>query len=217
MKTRSVRGILLAAAFAAGCAGASAQTAGISDGTVKIGVLTDMAGLFSDLAGAGAVTAAQMAIDDFVEKQKPPFKVELVSADHQNKPDIATGIARQWYDTGNVDLITDVINSGVALAVSSVAEAKNRMLIVTGSGSTRLTNEQCSPNTISYTWDTYAFQRPVVDREIARPRHLVFCRRRLCARQVAGGTTTPSRKPFQATRLSSRCPSPGVIWCHDES
>jgi branched-chain amino acid transport system substrate-binding protein len=157
MKTRSVRGILLATAVAAGCAGASAQTAGISDGTVKIGVLTDMAGLFSDLAGAGAVTAAQMAIDDFVEKEKPPFKVELVAADHQNKPDIATGIARQWYDTGNVDLITDVINSGVALAVSSVAEAKNRMLIVTGSGSTRLTNEQCSPNTISYTWDTYSF------------------------------------------------------------
>jgi branched-chain amino acid transport system substrate-binding protein len=140
-----------------GAAAAVAQTPGVSDGTVKIGVLTDMAGVFSDLAGAGAVTAAQMAIDDFVEKEKPPFKVELVSADHQNKPDIATGIARQWYDTGGVDLITDVINSGVALAVSSVAESKNRMLIVTGSGSTRLTNEQCSPNTISYTWDTYSF------------------------------------------------------------
>jgi len=140
-----------------GLAAAGAQTAGISDGTVKIGVLTDMAGVFSDLAGAGAVTAAQMAVDDFVEKEKPPFKVELVSADHQNKPDIASGIARQWYDTGGVDLITDVINSGVALAVSGVAESKNRMLIVTGSGSTRLTNEQCSPNTISYTWDTYSY------------------------------------------------------------
>jgi branched-chain amino acid transport system substrate-binding protein len=149
--------IALAAMLAAGSTAAWAETSGISDGTVKIGVLTDMAGVFSDLAGAGAVTAAQMAIDDFVEKEKPSFKVELVSADHQNKPDIATGIARQWYDTGNVDLITDVINSGVALAVSSVAEAKNRVLIVTGSGSTRLTNEQCSPNTISYTWDTYAF------------------------------------------------------------
>ena len=129
----------------------------MSDNTVKIGVLTDMSGVFSDLAGAGAVTAAQMAIDDFVEKERPAFKVELVSADHQNKPDIATGIARQWYDTGGVDLITDVINSGVALAVSSVAESKSRMLIVTGSGSTRLTNEQCSPFTISYTWDTYSF------------------------------------------------------------
>src|SRR5258708_14850715 len=157
MRTAISRGALVAGTLAGGCAGAVAQTPAISDGMVKIGVLTDMAGVFSDLAGAGAVTAAQMAVDDFVEQAKPPFKVELVSADHQNKPDIATGIARQWYDTGGVDLITDVINSGVALAVSSVAESKNRMLIVTGSGSTRLTNEQCSPNTISYTWDTYSF------------------------------------------------------------
>ena len=157
MKTGFSRAALVAAALAAGCVGAAGQAPGISDGVVRIGVLTDMNGVFSDLAGAGAVTAAQMAVDDFVEQAKPPFKVELVSADHQNKPDIATAIARQWYDTGGVDLITDVINSGVALAVSSVAESKNRMLIVTGSGSTRLTNEQCSPNTISYTWDTYSF------------------------------------------------------------
>ncbi|MEA2962003.1 MAG: branched-chain amino acid transport system substrate-binding protein, partial [Alphaproteobacteria bacterium] len=80
---------VIAATFATGD---PARAEGISDGAVRIGVLTDMAGVFSDLAGAGAVTAAQMAIDDFVEKEKPPFKVELVSADHQNKPDIATGI-----------------------------------------------------------------------------------------------------------------------------
>jgi branched-chain amino acid transport system substrate-binding protein len=157
MQAGNIFATVVAGSLAIGVAAAGAQAPGVSDGTVKIGVLTDMAGVFSDLAGAGAVTAAQMAIDDFVEKEKPAFKVELVSADHQNKPDIATGIARQWYDTGGVDLITDVINSGVALAVSSVAESKNRMLIVTGSGSTRLTNEQCSPNTISYTWDTYSF------------------------------------------------------------
>jgi branched-chain amino acid transport system substrate-binding protein len=157
MKAGNICAALVAGSLAIGVGAAGAQSSGVSDGAVKIGVLTDMAGVFSDLGGAGAVTAAQMAIDDFVEKEKPPFKVELVSADHQNKPDIATGIARQWYDTGGVDLITDVINSGVALAVSSVAESKDRMLIVTGSGSTRLTNEQCSPNTISYTWDTYSF------------------------------------------------------------
>jgi len=157
MKVGFIRTAVTAAMLTVAGTVAPAQTQGISDGTVKIGVLTDMAGLFSDIAGAGAVTAAQMAIDDFVENEKPSFKVELVSADHQNKPDIATGIARQWYDTGNVDMITDAINSGVALAVSSVAESKNRMLIVTGSGSTRLTNEQCSPNTISYTWDTYSY------------------------------------------------------------
>src|SRR6476646_8715345 len=152
------RAVFCAAVIAATCAAPYAACAeGISDGTVRIGVLTDMSGVFSDLGGTGAVTAAQMAVDDFVARDKPPFKVELVSADHQNKPDIATGIARQWYDTGGVDLITDVINSGVALAVSSVAESKSRMLIVTGSGSTRLTNEQCSPFTISYTWDTYSY------------------------------------------------------------
>lgn len=157
MQSGNILAAVMAGSLALGVTATSAQAPSVSDGTVKVGVLTDMTGVFSDLAGAGAVTAAQMAIDDFVEKEKPPFKVELVSADHQNKPDIATGIARQWYDTGGVDLITDVINSGVALAVSSVAESKNRMLIVTGSGSTRLTNEQCSPNTISYTWDTYSY------------------------------------------------------------
>jgi branched-chain amino acid transport system substrate-binding protein len=157
MKMRLSYAVVVAAALTAACSGASAQAPGISDGTVKIGVLTDMAGAFSDLAGTGSVTAAQMAIDDFIEMEKPSFKIELVSADHQNKPDIAAGIARQWYDTGNVDMITDMINSGVALAVSSVTESKNRVLIVTGCGSTRLTNEQCSPNTISYNWDTYAY------------------------------------------------------------
>src|ERR1700722_4737224 len=155
MKAGFSRAALGVAALAVGGVGATAEAPGISDGVVRIGVLTDMNGVFSDLAGAGAVTATQMAVDDFVAEAKPPFKVELVSADHQNKPDIATGIARQWYDTGGVDLITDVINSGVALAVSSVAEAKNRMLIVTGSGSTRLTNEQCSPKPISSPWDPY--------------------------------------------------------------
>lgn len=134
-----------------------AQTPRISDGVVKIGVLADMSGVFSDLSGSGSVIAAQMAIDDFIAATKPSFKIELTSADHQNKPDIAANIARQWFDTGGVDLITDAINSGVALAVSQVAEQKNRILMTTGAGSTRLTNEQCSPNTVSYTWDTYAY------------------------------------------------------------
>ena len=127
------------------CSVAVGQTPSISDGVVKIGVLADMAGVFSDLSGQGSVIAAQMAIDDFVAQSKPSFKIEFVSADHQNKPDIATGIARKWYDNEGVDMITDAINSGVALAVSQITENKDRMLIVTGAGSTRLTNEQCSP------------------------------------------------------------------------
>jgi branched-chain amino acid transport system substrate-binding protein len=157
--TFNTKGLMAVAwlAMAALAGPAAAQNAQLSDGAVKIGVLGDMSGVFSDLSGRGSVIAAQMAIDDFVAQNKPAFKIELVAADHQNKADVASNIARQWYDTAGVDLITDVINSGVALAVSHVTEQKNRVLMVTGAGSTRLTNEQCSPNTISYTWDTYAY------------------------------------------------------------
>lgn len=146
-----------AATMITATASAAVYAQGISEETVKIGVLTDMAGIFSDLSGEGSVIAAQMAIDDFVVAEDPDFKVELVSADHQNKPDVASGTARQWFDTEGVDLITDTINSGVALAVSEVARHTDRTLIVTGAGTTQLTNEQCSPNTISYGWDTYSF------------------------------------------------------------
>lgn len=152
------KSLAAAAALAAALAGAAAaQETKISDGTVKIGVLADMSGVFSDLSGQGSVIAAQMAIEDFVAAKKPAFKIEMISADHQNKPDVASNIARQWYDTASVDLVTDVINSGVALAVSQVTEQKNKLVMITGAGSTRLTNEQCSPNTVSYTWDTYAY------------------------------------------------------------
>src|SRR6202158_814775 len=121
MRTGFSRVALVAATLAAGYAGASAQAPGISDGAVRIGVLTDMTGVFSDLGGAGAVTAAQMAIDDFVEQAKPSFKAELLSADHQNKPDIATGIARQWYDTAGGGLIVRVMNSSGAVPVCAAA------------------------------------------------------------------------------------------------
>lgn len=127
-----------------------------SDSTVKVGVLADMSGIFSDLSGEGSVTAARMAVDDFVKNEKPEFKVELVVADHQNKTDVAASRAREWYDIQGVDMITDAINSAVALAVSEVTRDKNRVLMVTGSGSTRINNEQCSPNTILYAWDTYS-------------------------------------------------------------
>ncbi len=125
-----------------------------SQDVVKIGVLTDMAGVFADLSGAGSVEAARMAIEDFKAQHKPSFKIELISADHQNKPDVGAGKAREWYDVQGVDMITDVINSGVAIAVSKVAQEKNRVVMVTGAGTTRLENEDCNPNTIHYGWDT---------------------------------------------------------------
>lgn len=134
---------------------AAAAERGISNDVVKIGVLGDMSGVFQDLSGASSVTAARMAIDDFVKNEKPSFKVELVTADHQNKPDNAVARAREWYDVDGVDMIADAINSAVALAVSGITREKDRVLMVTGAGTTTLINEQCSPNTILYSWDTY--------------------------------------------------------------
>lgn len=136
----------------------AAQNRGIfSQDTVKIGVLTDMSGIFADLAGAGSVAAAQMAIDDFKAQAKPSFKIELVSTDHLNKADVGASRAREWYDVQHVDMITDVINSGVALAVAKTALDKNRIAMITGAGTTRLHNEDCNPNTIHYGWDTRTF------------------------------------------------------------
>jgi branched-chain amino acid transport system substrate-binding protein len=135
-------------------AGAWAQQK-ISDDAVRIGVLTDMSGLYSDIGGQGSVTAAQMAIDDFGGKVLGK-KIELTSADHQNKADVAAQKAREWYDTGGVDMITDMLNSATALAVSKITAEKKRILMDTGAASTRLTNEDCTPYTIHHTYDTYA-------------------------------------------------------------
>jgi len=140
----------------------AAPPATLTDNTVKVGVLTDMNGIFSELAGKGSVISAQMAIEDFRASARPAFKIELVSADHQNKADIGASKAREWFDTQQVDVIVDVINSAVALAVSNVTRDKQKLLMVTGAGTMRLTNEECSPNTVSYTWDTFSASRPQV-------------------------------------------------------
>lgn len=150
--------LMIAAATAAGIGGVSAQTATISDDVVKIGVLTDMSGQFSHESGEGAVTAVRMAVEDFGGKVlgKP---IEVIVADHQNKPDIATGIARKWYDVEKVDMIANLINSSIALSVSQLARDKNRIAIINGSGSSRLTNDACTPNSVHYAYDTYALAR----------------------------------------------------------
>jgi branched-chain amino acid transport system substrate-binding protein len=149
--------LALAAACALPAGLALAQAAPkISGGVVKIGVLTDLSGVYSDLGGQGSITAAQMAIDDFVARNKPNFKIEMVSADHQNKADIGSNKAREWYDTQGVDMITDALNSAVGIAVAKVTQEKNKILIDTGAASTRLTNEDCTPNTVHYAYDTYA-------------------------------------------------------------
>src|SRR6266446_9014620 len=124
------------------------------DKTVKIGVLTDNSGLYSDLGGPGSTVAAQMAVEDSGLAAKG-WKINVISADHQNKPDNATNIARQWIDVEKVDIFMDVLNSGVALAVSNLVKEKNAIMINTGAASSELTNSQCSPNTIHWVYDTY--------------------------------------------------------------
>jgi branched-chain amino acid transport system substrate-binding protein len=136
---------------------ASAQTAtsGISDGVVKIGVLTDMSGVYSDVGGAGSVIAAQMAAEDFGSKVLGA-PIEVVVADHQNKTDIASSRAREWYESQKVDMITDMNNSAVGLAVVNIARKDNKIAINNGAGTIALTNDNCAPTSIHYTYDTYA-------------------------------------------------------------
>jgi branched-chain amino acid transport system substrate-binding protein len=122
--------------------------------TVKIGVLTDMSSLYADDNGAGSVAAVKMAVQDF-DPAAHNMKVEVISADHQNKPDIGSNIARQWFDVDHVDAIVDVPNSGVALAVSDVAREKNKVLLVSGAAISDLTGPKCSPNTVHWTYDTW--------------------------------------------------------------
>ncbi|HWQ37885.1 MAG TPA: ABC transporter substrate-binding protein [Burkholderiales bacterium] len=151
MYTKCLAAIAIAAMTA--CGPAWAQK--LSGNGVRIGVLTDMSGLYSDIGGQGSVTAARMAIDDFGGKifGRP---IELVAADHQNKADIGAQKAREWIDRAGVDMITDALNSAVALATAKVVAEKKKVLIDTGAASTRLTNEECTPYTIHHTYDTYA-------------------------------------------------------------
>jgi branched-chain amino acid transport system substrate-binding protein len=136
---------------------AGAQTA-ISDDVVKIGVLTDMSGQFSHESGEGAVTAVKMAVEDYGGKVlgKP---IEVLVADHQNKPDTASALARKWFDVDKVDMVANLINSSIALGVSQLAKEKNRIAIINGSGASRLTNDACTPNSVHYAYDTYALAR----------------------------------------------------------
>ena len=147
----------LAVAFAAAMTILWAPFAGaqMSDNVVKIGVLNDRSGLYADLSGQGSVIAAQMAAEDYGAAAKG-VKVEIIGADHQNKPDIGSNIARQWLDIDKVDVIVDVPNSGVALAVNEIVREKNKVYLNSGAGTSDLTGKACSPNTVHWTYDTWA-------------------------------------------------------------
>ena len=143
---------LSALALALMCGAAHAQ---YTDGTIKIGVLTDMSGTYADLSGQGSVVAARMAVEDFGAAAKG-MKVEIIGADHQNKPDVGSNIARSWIDTDKVDVIVDAVTSSVALAVNQIARDKNKVLLVSGAAASDLTGKECSPNTIHWAYDTWA-------------------------------------------------------------
>jgi branched-chain amino acid transport system substrate-binding protein len=146
--------------LAATLAGLNSAAAQISDGVVKIGVLSDMSSLYSDSTGTGSLIAAQMAAADFNGRVggKP---IEVVGADHQNKPDIGLSIAQDWYDNGKVDAIVDIPNSAVALAVQRLTTDKKRVLLLSGAATSDLTGPACSPNSIHWSYDTYALANVV--------------------------------------------------------
>jgi branched-chain amino acid transport system substrate-binding protein len=149
---RTLSSAMVAAALSAIAGTAAAQ---ISDGVVKIGVMNDMSGLYADIAGPGSVVAAKMAVEDFQKTSKAGLKVEIVSADHQNRPDVGSSIARQWYDTDKVDAIVDVPTSSVALAVNQITKDKGKAFLDSGAATSDLTGKACSPNTVHWTYDTW--------------------------------------------------------------
>ena len=142
--------IALAAVLASGSAQAQ-----YTDGIIKIGVMNDMSGTYKDLSGQGSVLAARMAVEDFGAAAKG-LKVEIVGADHQNKADVGSNVVRTWIDTDKVDVIVDVPTSSVALAVNEIVRDKNKVFLVSGAAASDLTGAQCTPNTIHWTYDTWA-------------------------------------------------------------
>src|SRR5215207_11031454 len=143
-----MKSLVSLAALAAALASGTAQAQQVN---VKIGVMSDMSSLYADIGGPGSTAAAKLAIADFA-KTNPNVKVELVSADHQNKADVGSGVVNKRYDTENVDMVIDVPNSGVALAVSQIAATKNKVFIVSGAASSDLTGSKCNANTVHWTY-----------------------------------------------------------------
>jgi branched-chain amino acid transport system substrate-binding protein len=158
---RKLLSVAIAAALAFGVPITQAQQGKLSGDVVKIGVLTDMSGLYADYGGPGAVAAARLAVQDFGGRIFGR-NIEVVSADHQNKPDVAKNITQQWFDRDGVDMTVENLNSAVALTVQALGREKNKITIVTGAATSRLTNEDCAPATgIHYLMDTIALSNVV--------------------------------------------------------
>ena len=154
--TISRRALLGSAACAAALPSAAVRAQ--AKPTIKLGVLSDMSGTYSADTGKGSLACTEQAVAEF-NAGNHALAVEVVSADHQNKPDIGASIARQWFDRDGVDVIVDVPTSSVALAVNTVVRQENKVFLVSGSATPDLTGKQCSPNTLHWTYDTYMLGR----------------------------------------------------------
>ena len=146
--------LIASLAFASATFISTMAQAQYTDGVVRIGVLSDMSSVYADLTGSSSVAATKLAVQDF-DPDSHGMKVEIISADHQNKPDIGSNITRQWFDVDGVDVVVDVPTSSVAFAVSDLAREKNKVFLVSGGGSSDLTGPKCSPNTVHWTYDTW--------------------------------------------------------------
>ena len=193
---------LALAASALCCGTASAQ---VSEGVVKLGVLNDMSSLYADIGGKGSVLAAQMAVEDFGGKVLGA-PIEIVSGDHQNKPDIGAGIARKWIDTDHVDAIVDVPTSSVALAIQEVTREKKRLFLMSGPASSDLTGMACKPYGIQWTYDTYALAHGTGGALVKQGgRFLVLHHRRLRLRACVG---TRHRRSGEESRRAGSASRP---------
>jgi branched-chain amino acid transport system substrate-binding protein len=146
---------------------AASAPARAEDGVLRVGIITDMSGQYSDGNGTGSVTAAQMAAEE-IGGTVAGRKIEIVSADHQNKADVATAIVRNWIDNKGVDVVAEGVNSAVALAVQNVTREKKKLFLISGAGSSDLTGKQCSPTSIQWTYDTYASSNATAKAVVAR-------------------------------------------------
>ena len=174
-----------------------------TNGVLRIGVLNDMSSVYSDFQGPGSVIAAQMAVEDFNKQSKR--KVEVTSGDHQNKPDIGAGIARRWLDVEGVDMIVDMPNSAVALAVGDIVREKNKVAIGSGAGTALLTGAKCSPNFVHWTYDTWAIgpcaRHEACSHPAARPGSSSL-------RTTHSGTISRSRRARRCWQAAARSSEP---------
>src|SRR5690606_14326399 len=141
-----------------------ANLAAAQEISVKLGVLADMSGIFSDIGGKGAAEATRMAVEDFMKRpDSERFKIEVVAADAQNKPDVSSAIVREWFDTEGVDALLDLPTSAISLAVAPLAKEKNKVALFTASGTSDLTGSACTPNSVHWTYDTWALSHGTAD------------------------------------------------------